>query len=183
MKILIAEDYEDTRMILRMMLENSGYIVTCANNGREALEKARADMPDLIVSDILMPEMDGFDLCRAIKTDEKLRHIPFIFYTATYIEEADRELAMAAGASRFIIKPVDSQTFLANVQEELDAYYEQRMQVPEAPLKDDDELELMHERTLTRKLDEKVWQLERERRALVLSETKYRTLFEASGDA
>ncbi|MDQ6965456.1 MAG: response regulator [Mariprofundaceae bacterium] len=183
MKILIAEDFEDTRMILRAMMENSGYIVTCANNGREALAQARADMPDLIISDILMPEMDGFDLCRAIKTDETLRHIPFIFYTATYIEDADRELAMAAGASRFIIKPVDSQTFLANVQEELDAYYEQRMQVPEAPLKGDDELELMHERALSRKLDEKVWQLERERRALVLSETKYRTLFEASGDA
>jgi len=182
MNVLIAEDYEDTRMILSMALEASGYHVTCANNGREALILARAEIPDLIISDILMPEMDGFDLCRAVKTDATLCHIPFIFYTATYMDEADRELGMAAGASRFLLKPMDSQAFVANVREVLDACAKQSLNVPAMPQKQAEELELMHERAISRKLDEKVWELERERRALKQSEAKYRALFDASSD-
>ncbi len=182
MKVLIAEDYEDTRMILQASLEADGYMVTCAANGREAMTMARHDAPDIIISDILMPEMDGFDLCRAIKTDAKLSHIPFIFYTATYVDEADRELAMAAGASRFLIKPMDSREFVANVGEVLDACEKRTVNVPVMPQKQTEELELMHERAISRKLDEKVWELERERRALKQSEAKYRALFDASSD-
>lgn len=183
MKILIAEDNEDTRMVLTAALESRSYTVTCANNGKEALVKARADRPDLIISDIMMPEMDGFDFCRAIKTDDTLSYIPFIFYTATYIEEQDKALAMAAGASRFIIKPIEMSAFLALVSEVLDEYYQMELPRPSSPQQPDEELRQMRERVLTRKLDKKNWQLERERRSLAMSELKYKTLFESSGDA
>lgn len=172
MKILIADDYEDTRMILQANLEAAGYQVASAENGREALAMAREDAPDIIISDILMPEMDGFDFCRQVKSDEALRGIPFIFYTASYIDEADRELGMAAGASRFIIKPMDSQEFLSNIRDVLLECEQQRLTVPLAPSKQADELELMHERALSRKLDEKVWELECERRAMKLSQVQ-----------
>jgi len=66
-----------------------GYTVESACNGTDALEKARKAPPDLIISDILMPEMDGFELCRRIKTDDKLRKVPLVFYTATYIDRQD----------------------------------------------------------------------------------------------
>jgi len=166
MNVLIAEDDEDARMILAMELESSGYVVTSANNGRVALAKARLHPPDIIISDILMPEMDGYDFCRQVKTDESLRHIPFIFYTASYIEEADRELALAAGASRFIVKPMASTAFVAVVREVLEECEQHTLNVPTMPAKQAEELELMHARIISRKLDEKVWELERERRAL-----------------
>ncbi|RLL51716.1 PAS domain S-box protein [Mariprofundus sp. EBB-1] len=172
MKVLIVDDYEDTRLILQANLESSGYTVTCAENGREALEMALSDKPDLIISDILMPEMDGFDLCRRIKTDAALCHIPFIFYTASYVEEADRELAMAAGGSRFIIKPMDRSEFMDIVRDVMNEFDQQRLDVPVAPLKPEDELELMHVRALSRKLDKKVWELELERRSMKQSERR-----------
>jgi len=183
MNILIAEDNEDTLLVLATALKSRGYRVTSADNGKKTLALARADRPDLIISDVLMPEMDGFDFCRAVKTDDALSHIPFIFYTATYIEEQDRALAMAAGASRFIIKPIEMSAFLDMVSEVLDEYYQRELPQPTEPQQSDEELELMHERVLTRKLDKKIWQLERERRSLAMSEMKYKTLFESSGDA
>jgi len=183
MKILIAEDFEDTRMVLTMALQSRHYKVTCAENGVEALKLAKTLKPDLIISDIMMPEMDGFDLCRHIKQDDTLHRIPFIFYTATFIEEEDRKLAMAAGASRFIIKPIGMDQFLPMVDEVLSEYAKHRLPDPESPLVSDSKMELMHERSLTKKLDKKVWQLERERRALKVSELKYRTLFASSADA
>ena len=103
MKILVVDDIEDVRMILRIALEKTGYEVEEAVNGVRALELIRRSLPDLIISDILMPEMDGFAFCRAVKSDQQLRTIPFIFYTATFIEPKDEKLAMALGASRFII--------------------------------------------------------------------------------
>ncbi|MDQ6966599.1 MAG: response regulator [Mariprofundaceae bacterium] len=175
MNVLIAEDYEDTRMILQASLGSAGYAVSCAENGREALAMARREMPDIIISDILMPEMDGFEFCRAIKADETLRHIPFIFYTATYIDASDRELAMASGAARFIIKPMENSAFLEAVGEVLDEGGQQRLAPSDQLQKQADELEVMHERVLIRKLDEKVKALEEERRALKTSEQQLRT--------
>ena len=105
MKILVAEDNADSRIYLERILKSSGYEVDSAGNGRTALVKAQASPPDLIVSDILMPEMDGFALCRQWKEDATLRRIPFVFYTATYTDSRDEELALNLGADRFVIKP------------------------------------------------------------------------------
>lgn len=104
-KVLIVDDNDQNRYILEKLFEARQLQVMSAENGKIALEKAYADPPDLIVSDILMPVMDGYSLCKIWKTDERLKQIPFIFYTATYTEPKDEAFALALGAEQFIIKP------------------------------------------------------------------------------
>ena len=106
MKILIAEDNSDDRNILRCNLEHHGCeTVIEARDGEEALAMVRRHMPDLIISDALMPRMDGFQFLRAVKMDPALRSIPFIFYSAVYTGYKEEELALSLGAKAFIVKP------------------------------------------------------------------------------
>ena len=84
MKILIVEDNKDSRNLLMKQLGAYGHEVTPTANGAEALEQALVQPPDIIISDIMMPEMDGFQLCNECKQNDKLKNIPFVFYTATY---------------------------------------------------------------------------------------------------
>jgi len=90
--------------------------VVTAANGKEALELALPSPPDTIISDILMPVMDGFHLCREVRADETLRNTHFIFYTATYRERRDQELAMKLGADAFLVKPMDPAEFITAVK-------------------------------------------------------------------
>ncbi len=94
--------------ILEMLLKGNNYEVVTAGDGVEALERLHEGAVDLIISDILMPRMDGFQLCRECKSDPQLRKIPFVFYTATYTEARDQAFAMSLGADRFVIKPIGS---------------------------------------------------------------------------
>src|SRR5665648_706358 len=84
-RILVVDDKKDDRYMLETLLEGSGYEVITAGNGDEALLLARIEPPDLIVTDIMMPGMDGFTLCKEWKKDEYLKDIPLIFYTAIYL--------------------------------------------------------------------------------------------------
>lgn len=118
-RILIVDDIPDNLYFLEVLLKGNGYEVVSALNGVEALEFARENHPDLIISDILMPVMDGYALCREWRIDEQLKEIPFIFYTATFIEKRDEELALSLGAVRFLIKPQDPDVLMANVKEVL----------------------------------------------------------------
>src|SRR4030067_3315196 len=97
-KLLIVDDSQPDLYMLETLLKGNGYQVATASNGVEAIEKARRDPPALIISDILMPEMDGFTLCRLCKQDATLNRIPFVFYTATYTDSKDEELALSLGA-------------------------------------------------------------------------------------
>lgn len=115
--ILIVDDHEADLYQLHFSLNAEGYHVLTARNGAEALEIARQQPPDLVISDILMPVMDGFMLCREWMKDERLRSIPFIFYTATYTEDRDRELALQLGARRFLVKPPDHDAFVRLLRE------------------------------------------------------------------
>lgn len=182
MKILVAEDTEDSRIMLEMALASQGYEVMSGTNGIEALHLARTTPPDLIISDILMPEMDGFELCRQVKADPELKKIPFIFYTATYVERQDEELALALGATRFVIKPLEPQALMAIIREELNAYQAEDASVSHESSKEESKLEEMHLHTVGRKLDKKVKELEQEREALKKSEEKYRHLVESVQD-
>ncbi|MFZ1466032.1 MAG: response regulator, partial [Anaerolineae bacterium] len=119
--ILIVDDNEQNRYLLRVLLTASGYAVLEAVNGVEALALARRARPNLIISDILMPQMDGFALCRECKRDEQLRAIPFVFYTATYTDPRDEALALQLGAARFVIKPLENEEFIGMVREVLQA--------------------------------------------------------------
>jgi len=112
MKILIVDDNENSRIILKKILEPEGHIIEAAVNGEEALSMAKESLPDMIISDILMPVMDGFRFCCKCKGDEKLKNIPFVFYTATYTDEKDEEAALKMGADRFIRKPVEPDEFM-----------------------------------------------------------------------
>ena len=114
--ILIVEDDEDSRMILKKTLGSKGYTVEAAINGKEALQMARESQPDVIISDILMPVMDGFQLCIKCKADDGLKDIPFVFYTATYTDEKDEEAALKMGADRFIRKPAEPDELIKIIQ-------------------------------------------------------------------
>ncbi len=116
MKILIVDDKEEERYLSETLLKRSGYEVVSATNGAEALEKLRAEGFDMIVSDILMPVMDGFQLCKKCKEDEKLRDIPFVFYTGEYLDEQDKNLAIKLRADRFIQKPIEPDEFIKVIQ-------------------------------------------------------------------
>ncbi len=121
-KLLIVDDNQQNLYMLQVLLSANGYEVEQASNGVEALEQARRTPPDLVVSDILMPVMDGFALCRAWKKDEQLKKIPFVFYTATYTDPKDEDFALSLGAERFIVKPMEPDKFLVVLQEIIEDY-------------------------------------------------------------
>lgn len=116
MKVLVVDDIPQNVYLLETLLKSYGHTTIAAVNGREALEKAGREMPDLIVTDVLMPEMDGFTLCRTLRSDARLSGIPLVIYTATYTDAKDAELGLAAGADRYIIKPADPVPLIEELQ-------------------------------------------------------------------
>jgi PAS domain S-box-containing protein len=113
-EILIAEDSRTQAEQLRFLLEEQGYQVTTTANGKEALDAAQARKPALLVSDIVMPELDGYGLCRAIKSDEKLRDIPIILVTSL-ADPHDVIRGLECGADNFIRKPYDGDYLLSRI--------------------------------------------------------------------
>ncbi len=120
MKILSVDDNVENRHLLEALLGSSGYTVVSARNGIEALEQLGKEPFDAIISDLLMPKMDGFQLLRECKKDPALRKVPFIIYTATYTGKRDIEFGLSLGAVRYLIKPTEPDEFLAMVREVLD---------------------------------------------------------------
>ncbi|NOY68372.1 MAG: response regulator [Deltaproteobacteria bacterium] len=117
MRILVADDNRVNAELLKGLLEKRGHTVSCVENGKKGLEiLLSAEDFDLIISDILMPEMDGFQFCRYCKLIDTLRHIPFIFYSGTYTEKQDEELALRLGASHFIRKPLAPAELMGRVE-------------------------------------------------------------------
>jgi PAS domain S-box-containing protein/putative nucleotidyltransferase with HDIG domain len=112
MNILVAEDNEDSRKLLTKQLRAYGHDVRSTVNGQEALEEALKDPPEILVTDILMPEMDGFQLCMEWKLNERLRGIPVVFYTATYTSDEDEKFALSLGADAFVRKPAEAEEFV-----------------------------------------------------------------------
>ena len=178
MKLLIAEDDEDSRVYLERALTAEGYQVKTAINGADALAAAREEQPELIVSDIMMPKMDGFELCRNVKEDDELKTIPFVFYTATYLDEDSKKLGLSLGASRYMEKPMDLPEFLESISAVLKDHKAGILPAQETPLWEDKELNVMYEKTLSRKLEKKVRELEQANQELRESEFKYRRLID-----
>lgn len=165
-KLLIVDDNAQNLYLLEVLLKTNGFEVEQASNGVEALELARSNPPDLIISDILMPDMDGFSLCRTWKADERLKEIPFIFYTATYTDSRDEKLALSLGAERFLVKPLDWDIFLSILQEIFQKYESGAPTLQPDMIETDDEFYREYNAALIRKLEDKMMQLQRSNRRL-----------------
>jgi len=177
MNVLIVDDKPENLYLLRTLLGAKGYEVTEAMNGEQALVSARQTLPDLIVSDILMPVMDGFALCRAWKADEQFKLIPFVFYTATYTEAKDKEFALNLGADLFLVKPQEIHVFLHEIEKVLAIEGTQdRSKVHPVEVKEVDFYRQYNVR-LVRKLEDKVEEIAQKNRALA---TKELALYEAN---
>ena len=109
MNVLVVDDHPENRYFLETLLRGNGTTVASASNGEEALQMARDGNYDLIVSDVLMPHMDGFELCRQVRANPELRSVRFVFYTATYTDPKDLAFGMELGADRYLIKPIEPQ--------------------------------------------------------------------------
>jgi CheY-like chemotaxis protein len=115
--ILVVEDVAQIRELLAATLRFEGYPVITAQNGKEALEIIAEQPPALVITDILMPKMDGYSLVYRLRRNEETRSIPIVFLSATYVTREDKEFALSLGAVRFLEKPVDTPEFLLTIGE------------------------------------------------------------------
>jgi CheY-like chemotaxis protein len=115
--ILVVEDVPNVLELLEVTLRFKGYPVITAHNGQEALEVLEHEHPALVITDILMPKLDGYAFVYQMRINPKTRNIPVIFLSATYVTPEDKNFAMNLGASRFIEKPIDTEEFLLTVAE------------------------------------------------------------------
>ena len=182
MKILVAEDDENSRQLLETILASQGYQVISFENGLRALTYLQANTVDLIISDILMPEMDGYGLCRAVKQNYVLQHIPFMFYTATYTSAQDEKLGLSLGAAKFLLKPMLMEDLLREVKFVLNNEHQtkgnKRGLYRASPIK----LDKQHADRVREKLDKKVVELDREKQKLSDTENRFKDFAEASAD-
>ena len=194
-KILIVDDEDQNLYLLQVLLTSKGYELDSAKNGAEALEIAQKNKPDVIISDILMPVMDGFSFCHACKEDQSLKDIPFIFYSATYTEPQDEALALSLGAERFIVKPAEPELFLVMLKETIEKYSKGVSDIQQGKIGEEDYYK-EYNAALVRKLEDKITQLEEKNRevatenearkmaeeALKASEVKYRAISTVASD-
>lgn len=129
MKVLVVDDLAYGLRTLRAIFQSAGYEVSAARDGQEALESVRANRPDFVITDILMPRLDGFQLCRAIKSDPKLADLPVVFYTGDYTDAADREFGASLGAAGYLTKPLEPRELLREVSRVL-GHREPELQPP-----------------------------------------------------
>lgn len=167
-QIMIVDDNEQHLNLLQILFETHDFEVNSARNGVEALERARENPPDVVVTDILMPVMDGFSLCRQWKSDDQLKEIPLVFYTGTFIDPEDKNFAMSLGAERFIVKPEEPESLIEIVQEVINKFHSSRVSTMAQHVQEDDAYYREYNEALIRKLEDKVVELEDTKRDLEL---------------
>lgn len=156
------DDKQENLYLLEKLLKGNGYDVASATHGAEALEALHADDFDMIIADILMPVMDGFQLCRKSKRDEKLKDIPFVFYTAAYSDEKDEELALRIGADKFIRKPVEPEELIKIIKGVFQDIQKGEAKHKKPASEEDDLILKLYNQRLVKKLEEKMVDLESE---------------------
>ncbi len=119
--ILIVDDDPDTVAVIRYWLEEAGYNCATAFDGLQALDMARSQTPDLILTDIKMPGMDGYEIIKRLKSRSETARIPIIILTAVMITQADRNAGLQLGASRFLTKPFEPSALITEIQHVLAA--------------------------------------------------------------
>ena len=165
-RVLIVDDTEENLYLLRVLLEGHGFEVDEACHGADALAKARRTPPQLIISDLLMPVMDGYMLLHAWRTDERLKQVPFVVYSATFAEPNDQRLALDLGADAFILKPIEPEAFIARILEILAKAEHHELPPARAPQVEEKGLLKAYSVLLIDKLEQKTFQLEQANRAL-----------------
>lgn len=187
MKVLAVDDKAENRYLLESMLKSLGCEVVGAANGAEALGRLHGEPCDMIISDVLMPVMDGFQLCRKIKEDERFRSIPFVFYTATYTDDQDEALALRLGADRYIRKGIDPEDFMREIQEAVSETEQGTVTVRCPELERSEDVFEVYSYRLVQKLEQKMLELrtemarrKRAEAALKESEERFRRLCEVA---
>ena len=162
--VLIVEDNQNDRKLLRMILERRGVTVLEATNGQQALQVLADHTPDLVVSDALMPVMDGFQLLKKLQEDERLREIPFIYYSASYTGQKEAALGRILGARAFLVKPKEPE----ELWEAFQAAASGGSAAPAGKQPKVDETQFLQDYTgiVAAKLEEKVAELEAVNRSL-----------------
>jgi len=119
-RILLIEDEKDMAYAVSLQLEAKGYEIITACDGQEGLNKARAENPDLIILDLMLPKIDGYKVCRMLKFDNKYKDIPVILFTAR-AQDSDRKTGREVGADAYITKPFEPKALLDKIRELLKA--------------------------------------------------------------
>jgi DNA-binding response OmpR family regulator len=173
--VLIVEDVPDILKLLEATLTFKGYRVRTAFNGHEALQAIQRERPALVITDIMMPRLDGFGLVHRLRINPETREIPVIFLTATYVALEDKAFALNIGATRFIEKPVNFERFLETVEELM------TKEIPPTPtMMSEAEFYQGYRQRLERKLQQKVTQITRDERLLASIPEEERATFRAS---
>lgn len=190
--ILVVDDIPENTLLMIDVLSELGYRVVSAANGLQALDILAEESIDLIISDAMMPKMDGFQLCKSVKNNHAYKTIPFIIFTADYIDEEDKDLAKTIGADRYVVKSGGTESILLAVSELLNIDGPKIGYDPDQqrlPLDDQSFLE-QHYKLLVKKLEEKMQNLEiysemllKKNEQLQRSESRYRLLFEKASIA
>lgn len=159
--LLIVEDVPHILELLEVTLRFKGYPVVTASNGEEALAAIDKELPAMVITDILMPKLDGFALAHRLRANPKTSQIPIIFLSATYVTPEDKRFALSLGAARFLEKPVDTEEFLLTIAEVLTA----DLSTLPRPL-EDNEFYLGYRERLQNKLQHKLAQISRTEKLL-----------------
>ena len=173
--ILIVEDVPDILRLLEATLKFKGYRAVTAFNGQEALDAIKRERPVLIITDIMMPKLDGFGLVHRLRINPETREIPVIFLTATYVAMEDKAFALNIGVTRFIEKPVNFETFLKTIDELMTAKPEVN-----PPRMSEAEFFEGYRQRLEKKLQQKITQIARDERLLSTISDEEKPTFRAS---
>lgn len=187
LKVLLVDDIQENLELLEDVLSENGYRPIMARNGVEALHLLKAETVHMIVADAMMPKMDGFQLCKEVRTLPACSTLPFIIYTGNYVDAGDQEFARSIGVDRYVVKYAGLGALVQAINELAQQHYGR---VPEEPAPameqlDDQEFLEKHRAIVIKKLEEKMAELEmyadtliKKNREIQASEDRYRTLFD-----
>jgi PAS domain S-box-containing protein len=189
MRVLIVDDEPESLSLLGTLLKGAGYEVLEAHDGAEALAKLRVEGAEIIISDVLMPVMDGFKFCQEVRANRQWEDILFVFFTGSYLDDRDEKFGLMLGADRYIHKPIELGAFLKIIKDLVAEGREGQLPARQACAWEGELLKLYNER-LVHKLEQKIQELGRElsdrRRVEAQLEElgkKHQLILDAAGEA
>ncbi len=182
-RILIVDDEHLTRELLSLQLREAGYQVDSAVNGRDAIARIHHQPPDLVISDILMPELDGFGLVRELRSSPELRNLPVIFYSAHFLDVEDQKLAYRLGVSHYLTRPQDLAQLAESVKAALSNNKHSDAEIEAMIASLEKEVPQIHQARTLDQLVLKLYELTLSQQNLATTEARYKNILEAAPDA